>query len=330
MMNTIRLMTVLLLLMSSATSFSLPGSYQFTYQGKLFDGGTPANGLYDFEFTLYDSAVNGSILAIQTMDDIQVVDGIFSTQIDFTDIPDLFEITQVWIEARVGEPDTALTLMEPRTEVKATAQAFYSSTAELALTVNESSITSLEIEDGSIQADDINTAEIQQRLSGACGQGYVMTSVNEDGSVQCSRQQITTDNGTGSSPVCFNESGELFPCSVDYLIPNNATLIGTWTGQKIYDRNSSGSCFDDEVTLQIIPYISSGPQLKSLTTRRAGGPFDIDELTNEYIQAGFITAEYEPYGIATIYTISFNSLGEASGDWSDPSCFGTWSFAKNP
>ena len=32
----------------------------FTYQGKLTDGGAPANGTYDFEFKLYDDLSVGS------------------------------------------------------------------------------------------------------------------------------------------------------------------------------------------------------------------------------------------------------------------------------
>src|SRR2546428_12533160 len=32
----------------------------FTYQGRLTDGGTPANGNYDLQFTLWDSASGGS------------------------------------------------------------------------------------------------------------------------------------------------------------------------------------------------------------------------------------------------------------------------------
>ncbi len=32
----------------------------FTYQGKLTDGGTPANGNYDLQFALWDSAVAGT------------------------------------------------------------------------------------------------------------------------------------------------------------------------------------------------------------------------------------------------------------------------------
>ncbi len=32
----------------------------FTYQGKLSDGATPANGNYDFQFKLYDTATVGT------------------------------------------------------------------------------------------------------------------------------------------------------------------------------------------------------------------------------------------------------------------------------
>ena len=51
----------------------------FTYQGKLTDGGMPANGTYDFQFTLYDAAnVNlGSAAGA-----LPVTNGIFSASID--------------------------------------------------------------------------------------------------------------------------------------------------------------------------------------------------------------------------------------------------------
>ena len=36
----------------------------FTYQGRLNDGGSPANDLYDFEFKLYDDASGGWVIGI--------------------------------------------------------------------------------------------------------------------------------------------------------------------------------------------------------------------------------------------------------------------------
>jgi hypothetical protein len=35
----------------------------FTYQGKLQDGGAPADGLYDFDFKLFDGA-DGSYVSV--------------------------------------------------------------------------------------------------------------------------------------------------------------------------------------------------------------------------------------------------------------------------
>jgi len=47
-----------LVLLASSSAFALAGTLgtSFTYQGKLTDGGAPANGSYDLVFTLYDAA----------------------------------------------------------------------------------------------------------------------------------------------------------------------------------------------------------------------------------------------------------------------------------
>ncbi|HUV88600.1 MAG TPA: hypothetical protein VMY80_03025, partial [Anaerolineae bacterium] len=56
----------------------------FTYQGRLTDGGSPANGSYDFRFILYDDAVGGSqVGGIVTVDDQTVTEGLFTVLLDF-------------------------------------------------------------------------------------------------------------------------------------------------------------------------------------------------------------------------------------------------------
>jgi hypothetical protein len=56
----------------------------FTYQGKLSDGGSPANGAYDFQFILYDAAVGGAQVGpIITKDNVAVTYGLFDTSLDF-------------------------------------------------------------------------------------------------------------------------------------------------------------------------------------------------------------------------------------------------------
>ena len=60
MLNSIRTsrLAILLILVTSAANSVNAQTSTFTYQGRLTDGGTAANGTYDLQFTLWD-AVNG-------------------------------------------------------------------------------------------------------------------------------------------------------------------------------------------------------------------------------------------------------------------------------
>src|SRR5262252_7792507 len=56
----------------------------FTYQGKLTDGGTPANGSYDLQFALWDSAAGGTqIGSTQTVSSVSVSGGSFTVTLDY-------------------------------------------------------------------------------------------------------------------------------------------------------------------------------------------------------------------------------------------------------
>ena len=56
----------------------------FTYQGRLDDGGSPANGLHDLVFRLYDAAVAGAqIGSTVCVDNVSVTDGVFTVELDF-------------------------------------------------------------------------------------------------------------------------------------------------------------------------------------------------------------------------------------------------------
>ena len=66
----------------SATGLAAMGT-SFTYQGRLVDGGAPANGNYDFEFKLFDALTGGAQLGGTVAQTIAVTDGYFATQLDF-------------------------------------------------------------------------------------------------------------------------------------------------------------------------------------------------------------------------------------------------------
>ena len=78
------LLFVLALMPTSASAASLAAmGTSFTYQGRLVDGGTPANGNYDFEFKLWDALTGGAQLGGTVAQTIGVTNGYFTTLLDF-------------------------------------------------------------------------------------------------------------------------------------------------------------------------------------------------------------------------------------------------------
>lgn len=101
----------------------------FTYQGKLTDGGVPANGVYDLEFKLYDSLSAGSQRGTAvTQGDVIVNEGLFTVQLDFSD---LFDGTPLYLEigVRPGASGGAYTALAPRQQLSATPYALYARNA---------------------------------------------------------------------------------------------------------------------------------------------------------------------------------------------------------
>ena len=72
----------------------------FTYQGSLNDGVTPATGLFDFRFGIYDAATGGTEVGAQFVEDLQVVNGVFTVELDFG--APAFALTETrWLEIGV-------------------------------------------------------------------------------------------------------------------------------------------------------------------------------------------------------------------------------------
>ena len=77
----------------------------FTFQGELRDGGTPVNGVYDFQFSLFGAAVSGTQFgSVMCADNVAVVDGRFTVVLDFGDV---FDGTERYLEIQL-RADTGL------------------------------------------------------------------------------------------------------------------------------------------------------------------------------------------------------------------------------
>lgn len=113
----------------ATTTHAQPLTDSFVYQGTLNDNGAPANGLYDISFFIYDAEVGGNVPpdGFTTVFNVEVIDGLFSCEVDFGVAGQLFNTNQTqWLELRVspaGVPGT--TILAPRTKLAPTTLANY-------------------------------------------------------------------------------------------------------------------------------------------------------------------------------------------------------------
>lgn len=93
---------------------------EFTYQGKLTDTGTAANGQYDFTFRLFDSASGGAQISTDIfIDNVSVSSGIFTVNLDFgTTAFSNGAARFLEISVRTGASTGAFTLLTPRQQIK--------------------------------------------------------------------------------------------------------------------------------------------------------------------------------------------------------------------
>jgi hypothetical protein len=108
--------TVLVAACFAAFSSSLFAS-PFVYQGSLMENGEPANGSYDMVFQLTDAPVIGFLLDSDSVNNVPVVDGLFTVEIDFDDT--LMNSDNRWL-AIVVEGTT----LSPRTRLRPAPRAY--------------------------------------------------------------------------------------------------------------------------------------------------------------------------------------------------------------
>jgi len=129
--RTILAMGVVLTMCFVGGSAAEPLGTAFTYQGRLIDANSAADGLYDFQFKLYDANVAGAQKG-STINDgqVDVIDGYFTVALDFGS--GIFDGNDRWLEigVRAGELDdpNVYTLLSPRQKLAATPYALYAKT----------------------------------------------------------------------------------------------------------------------------------------------------------------------------------------------------------
>jgi hypothetical protein len=215
--------TILALCFTAAFAVSLhaaPFGTAFTYQGRLDDGGAPANGFYDLRFGLFTGPSNadpqvGSTLAFPA---VAVSNGLFTVKLNFGDH---YPGDPRWlgIEARTNDPtDLALyEQLDPRQELTPQPYAIFAGTAA---TVTNQAINTAQIAPGAVTAPELGTA-------GAPGTGQVLT---YDGSglawtTPAGAQPAWLLNGNGGTDPNVNFLGTTDNVALVVRVNNSRALL---------------------------------------------------------------------------------------------------------
>jgi hypothetical protein len=114
---------------------ALAQTTQFTYQGKLTDGATPASGTYEMEFKLFDALTGGTQqpqpvpitidLTVANGNPVTVTGGIFSVKLDFS--VNSFSGANRWLEIAVRKPSDppGFTVLNPRQPIHSSSSSPY-------------------------------------------------------------------------------------------------------------------------------------------------------------------------------------------------------------
>ena len=199
-----------------------PVGTSFSYQGEMRYDNQPANGDYDFEFALFDVETGGIPLAIDVAGDQPVNAGLFSTRIDYTEVP--FAASQdYWLEVRVreGASTGGYQQLLPRQKVTPSPYAINARGVQAAGVNNAAladgavsggkialdAVSSSKIVDGTIAAADVDATQVQHRVTGTCLPGSSIRAVDAAGAVLCQPAgsgtvtSVDTADGLTGGPV---------------------------------------------------------------------------------------------------------------------------------
>jgi hypothetical protein len=158
---------VCIICLTSAITHADPVGTAFTYQGQLSANGVPANGTYDFVFTLFTNSVTGDQVGSFPATGVPVTNGIFTSTIDFGTV---FNGTAYWlgISVRTNEAGS-FTQLTPRQPITPTPNALFSAAAGTAATasnVANGSVTAAGIATATITGANIASGQVVKTLNG--------------------------------------------------------------------------------------------------------------------------------------------------------------------
>jgi hypothetical protein len=203
---------VLLSTLNYQHSTALAQGTAFSYQGRLGAGGNPANGIYDFRFTIYDAVSNGTAVSgFLTNSATPVTNGLFAVALDFG--PGVFTGPGRWLQVDVRTSGVGVfTSLSPRQPILPTPYTMMASGAGSLLGTLPASQLSGTVALGQLPASVVTNGATGLTLAGSfSGSGAGLTGINGSaiqngtvGSAQLAAGAVTATNlapGVGSIPA---------------------------------------------------------------------------------------------------------------------------------
>ena len=223
---------------STTPALAQPLADTFTYQGVLNDGGSLANGAYDFEFRVYDAAAGGLQIGPTVSRPNQAVsDGLIAQSLDFGAVP--FSGSRRWLEISVKPVGAGIFTALPRQELLATPNALFAKSAEVA-GFSLSSGTSLQ--QAFDNGEDIDFAGARIAMSDSVAGGLLQLGVGDSGGFNVIQVYTPNDEQVLYLAEDQEEGGYLFingapDTSNGFLVDGNAFGGGS-TEVSILGNNS--------------------------------------------------------------------------------------------
>ena len=230
------------LLIASSTDAQVLGT-AFSYQGRLTEANQPATGLYDLQACLFDGLVSGTLLVCTPeIEDVPVQAGLFTASLDFGAAAFVGQQRYLELRVRPGISTGSYTVLSPRQLIRALPEALRANSAPWTglsavpsgfadgvdntgivsvtagaglsggtiissgtVAIAAGGVNSSMIAAGAIGTAQINSAQVQTRISGSCGAGEYFRGINADGSLSCELLPVSFDrvldstNDVGSS-----------------------------------------------------------------------------------------------------------------------------------
>jgi len=240
-------LTALALLLFSSTVYSQ--STTFTFQGRLQNGGVPANGTYDLQFKLFETPTVGTGAQqgpTVTIPNVQVTSGVFGVKIDFGMCATCFDGSVRFLEIAAKPTSSADFTIIGRQEITSAPYSIKSKDAAVADNLSGACVNCVT----SSQIQTVEGNKVTGNISGSQINGVIpVASVpgNSGNYIQntTSQQPNASFNIDGDGTVAGTLSGTAVSATTQYILGGNRILsipgfrnlfVGVGAGQ----ANASG------------------------------------------------------------------------------------------